>query len=166
MRPVFRWGNMPKAVAKFHKQWRAELLPEPGEDAPPVDKYAEVWECDGPQEVMEYATMHPLLGRQVNPDKLLHPLIDKDTGRVFLVAAALADRVSMGDIDQTTGELIDGIYEKAPAIVFSECSKSWLHHMSRVLADEYNKKVTGESPAASELAHDFLLEQMGRATSR
>jgi hypothetical protein len=164
VRPVFRYGSMPDPVVKFHKMWRKHFIEEAGEEEEQL-AYAEVFECDSPDEVYEYSRMHPLLGDHSNPDVMLQMLVDKKTDRGFLVAIALADRVSIGDIDQQTGEILDGIYQEKPAIIFAQADSVWLQSKQRTIKQRYRMQQEQGQPNVS--PDTFLLaEQLAQQTRR
>ena len=151
MRPIFRWGNMPSPIAAFHKRFKTEVL---GGEEDAEGNYCHVWECNDPGEVVDWIKMHPLIPAD-DPSKTIQPIIDRKTGRVFIVAIGLADRITIGDIDITTGEIIPGYYEKHPTIVFSETTDSWIRaifksknkgtkQINRELAKEYAKEIVGK----------------------
>jgi hypothetical protein len=115
---------MPTPVAQAHKLFKdnfaTQFVDEEG-----AEEYIEVWECDDALELIDWMNMHPLLGRTVDPDKLMQTLMDKKNHRMYIVGLALGDRVTVGDIDTKTGEILPGEYTEAPRIIYSEISAEW-----------------------------------------
>lgn len=158
MRPITRHGNMPPPVAKVHKLFLSQFLTEAG-DAITHGEYVQVWECDDPNDVLAVCALHPLLGGAGNPDFLLQCLLDRKTSRWYVVGLGLGQRITIGDIDLKTGEIIPGDYESAPVMYFAECTKHWARAQNRkrrVLAAQMAQHPVGR--AGIELMRDALIE--------
>lgn len=126
MTRVHTYGNVPAPVATFHRQYQMLFISELPEDEQRQYNDAEMWECESPDEILHRMRVHPIYAYENNPDYIPQVLVDRETTRWFLAAVALGDRLTIGDIDPQTGEVIPGTMEPRPAIFFCEVTEAWV----------------------------------------
>jgi hypothetical protein len=147
---------MPVPVAQIHRQFKTEFLGQFDEEDVPTNEYAEVYSCNDPMEVIDWMHLHPLLGHSTDPDKLLHPVVDNKTKKIYIVGLALGDRITIGDIDPSTGEILDGEYEETPIIVFAECTPVFLKYVAE--AKKNQDKIAEDMGDAPAMRQELLRE--------
>ena len=141
MRPIFRWGSLPKALVRLHQMFRPRFL-DPDASANEYAEHAEIWDCSNENELLDHMKTHPLM-YDVSPDFLIQMILDKSTSRWFIVGLGLHDRITIGDIDAETGEVIPGTYTKTPMMLFCQTTEGWvrLYEKSRIQRLEATAKL-------------------------
>ena len=116
---------MPKVISAIHKHFRSELFdPNKDFDDPRDANRAKVWECNSENELLDHIKMHPLMEGS-SPDFMVQMLMDKKHARWYVIGIGLHDRVSIGDFDPKTGQILPGVREKEPVLLFASTTESW-----------------------------------------